>query len=383
MEPPTGATEMNIAMPTDFLKLILIGSVLIGQGHCQDNDSDTGAVAEKTSRPKAAQKADIFEITGRVVKGPNGPKYFAPNKMQMQFGLRIAANGNLCTNLMATLPFPMDWPEQKVTVINHYVPDNALSNFRDLPAGARQLLLQMNTLGPSDVANLLVDVEIEKSFLDPPPDTSIFRIPKTLSKELKFYMGNSPFIDCDLPIIKKTAKTIAASSPDNAWQQVELLYDWVRDTIEYTNGDIRHIRDALKDKKGDCEEMSGIFIALCRASGIPARLVWIPDHCYPEFYLEDQEGFGYWFPCQAAGDRQFGQMHEYRPILQKGDRFKVPEEPGQLRYVASFFTCRQRPVVPGAMEIAVQEVLDLGPLKEQLEALRQQAAGGANQQSNQ
>jgi hypothetical protein len=68
-------------------------------------------------------------------------------------------------------------------------------------------------------------------------------------------------------------------------------------------------------------------------------MVWIPDHCYPEFYLEDEQGKGTWFPCQAAGTRQFGEMDEYRPILQKGDRFKVPEKGQQVRYIAEFFRC--------------------------------------------
>jgi hypothetical protein len=373
---------MHYKKPAWLLRLIVIGSLLlgpallVGPGYSQDDSREETSPPEKAPKSKANQKVDIFEVTGRVVKGANGPKYFAPQKMVMKFGLRISANGNLCSNLMATLPFPMDWPEQKLKVLNHEVPNSAVSDFRDLPAGARQLLLQMNTLGPSDVANLLVEVEVEKSFIDPPPDTSIFKIPKSLSKELKFYMGNSPYIDCDIPMIKKTAKSIAASSPENAWAQVEQLYDWVRDNIEYTNGDMKHIREALKDKKGDCEEMTSIFIALCRASGIPARAVWVPDHCYPEFYLEDQDGVGYWFPCQAAGDRQFGQMHEYRPILQKGDRFKVPEESGQQRYVASFFTCKQRPMIPGAGNPLVEEVLDLGPLQAQLDAVRQQSGNG-------
>jgi hypothetical protein len=298
--------------------------------------------------------------------------------MVMSFGLRINSNQNMCSNLVATLPFPMDWPEQQLTVLDHSVPDQAQSSFRDLPAGARQLLLNMNSLSPNAVASLIVRVEVEKFCIDPPADTSIFRIPKSLSKELKFYMGNSPYIDCELSSIKKAAKTIAASEPGSAWEHVEKIHDWVRETIEYTNGPLRHIRDAMKDKKGDCEEMTGIFVAVCRASGIPARCVWIPDHCYPEFYLEDQDGVGYWFPCQAAGDRQFGQMHEYRPILQKGDRFKVPEEQGQHRYVPSFFTCRQRPTVQGGQNISVEEVLDLGPLQAQLQALQQANGQGPN-----
>ena len=73
---------------------------------------------------------------------------------------------------------------------------------------------------------------------------------------------------------------------------------------------------------------------MCRAIKVPARMVWVPDHCYPEFYLADDEGTGHWIPCQAAGTRAFGSMPEMRPILQKGDNFKVPEKPKSQRYVA-------------------------------------------------
>jgi phage/plasmid primase-like uncharacterized protein len=66
--------------------------------------------------------------------------------------------------------------------------------------------------------------------------------------------------------------------------------------------------------------------------------VWVPDHCYPEFYLQDSQGKGTWFPCQIAGDGHiFGSMDEERPILQKGDNFKVPEEKGPQRYVKQSF----------------------------------------------
>lgn len=266
----------------------------------------------------------------------------------------------------------MDWPEQTIEVVGNQMPDNVAWQFRDLPAGAKQLMMRMNSLGPNNTLELVVQVKVLKSFINAPTDTSIFRIPKSSAKELKWYLGSSPYIDVDLSEIKRTAKKIEDSKPENTWRQVEMIYDWVRDTIEYRNGDVRQIKEALKDKQGDCEEMTGIFVALCRASDIPARCVWIPEHCYPEFYLEDQDGVGYWFPCQAAGERQFGQMHDYRPILQKGDRFKVPEEVAMQRYVSHFFSCKQRPLFKNARDVEVEPVLDLGPLEAEIEALRQQ-----------
>jgi hypothetical protein len=92
---------------------------------------------------------------------------------------------------------------------------------------------------------------------------------------------------------------------------------------------------ALKDKTGDCEELTSLFIAICRASDIPARTVHVQGHCYPEFYLQDDEGQGHWFPCQAAGSEAFGGIPEHRPIWQKGDNFRAPERPREAqRYVA-------------------------------------------------
>jgi hypothetical protein len=322
---------------------------------------------------RAAAQAE--EESDQSLSSGAGVEIYAARKLDMQFGMRFQANDNLCSQIVATIAFPIDWPEQRVTVTQSQIPPNAYWQFRDLPPNtsvtARQLVMQIPVLQAGGELEFVFDVEIEKSFINPPPDTSVFVIPKKPGKDLNWSMGNSPMIDANASDIKRLAKTIAASEPPDAWTHVERIYDWVRDNIEYTNGPIRNTREAMKDKKGDCEEMTGIFIAICRASGIPARCVWIPDHCYPEFYLEDGSGKGYWIPCQVAGDRQFGQMHDYRPILQKGDRFKVPEKQGMQHYLSEFFTCKQR--ILGPREPDVTPILDLGPLKDEIAQLQQGA----------
>ena len=93
-----------------------------------------------------------------------------------------------------------------------------------------------------------------------------------------------------------------------------------------------------------------------RAARVPARCVWIPNHCYPEFYMEDKYKNGYWFPCQVAGTRNFGSMPEYLPILQKGDRFKVPEKPELQRYLADFLKAKK---VSGRVDPQVEFVRQL------------------------
>jgi transglutaminase-like putative cysteine protease len=142
------------------------------------------------------------------------------------------------------------------------------------------------------------------------------------------------------------------------WEQVEAFYDWVRENVEYQNGKLKGALAAIKDKNGDCEELSSLFIALCRVHGVPARTVWVPDHCYPEFYLVDEENKGNWFPCQAAGTRMFGSMLEKRPVLQKGDNFKVPEKKVRQRYVSEFLTGK---VVAGGGKPMVEFVREHSP----------------------
>ena len=129
---------------------------------------------------------------------------------------------------------------------------------------------------------------------------------------------------------------------EQGWERTAAIFDWVRENVKYEFAEqIKPAVAALKDGQGDCEELSSLFIAICRASKIPARAVWVPGHTYPEFYLVDDRGQGHWFPCQAAGaKREFGSMSEDRPILQKGDNFLVPEERGPQRYVKQFLSAK-------------------------------------------
>ncbi|MHB8867062.1 MAG: transglutaminase-like domain-containing protein, partial [Pirellulaceae bacterium] len=101
----------------------------------------------------------------------------------------------------------------------------------------------------------------------------------------------------------------------------------------------------LRDKRGHLEDLTGLFIALCRAEKIPARTVWVPDYCYAEFYLEDATGTGYWFPCELKEKTVFGTVSNDHMILQKGDSFEVPEKKEVQRFVAEFVKGKGRPQV--------------------------------------
>jgi hypothetical protein len=248
-----------------------------------------------------------------------------------------------CRNVLATFPVPTEWPEQTVTVRDQTI--SPLVNrwqVRELGGGTKQVVLQMARVPAGSTVEFTFEVDIQRSRILPPDDTESLVIPPRVSRDLRLYTGNSPFIDASHRAIRAAAAEVAEMPAENAWRRVELIYDYVRDQVDYVEGELKNASQALEDGRGDCEEMTSLFVAMCRNLDIPARMVWIPDHCYPEFYLEDAQGQGHWYPCQAAGTRQFGRMDETRPVLQKGDRFRVPEKRGPVRYVSEFFRCDRR-----------------------------------------
>jgi hypothetical protein len=252
-------------------------------------------------------------------------------------GMVIEAQGP-CVGIFATAPVPTDWPEQRVTVVGEEKSAEVTRiGYRTLDNGVKQLLVLVPQLAAGRTASTSVTLEVTKASILPPSDPSLLQIPKSPPRDVRKYLGASPYIETRNREIRSQAlKLFSESEGASDWQKIEVLYDWVRENVKYEDGELKGALAAMRDGTGDCEELTSLFIAFCRVNKIPARTVWVPGHCYPEFYLEDDEGNGHWIPCQAAGTRDFCGMPDHRPILQKGDNFTVPEVSKPQRYVAEF-----------------------------------------------
>ncbi len=257
---------------------------------------------------------------------------------QWKVGMIVEAIGGPCKGMYGTLPVPTDWPEQKVRVLEEDISANVSKvRYRMIAGGVKQMQISVPSLAAGETAQAILTFEVERTPPAAPQDPTALRVPEKLNRDLKKLTGPSPFIESR----HKQIRDLAAKLKDDslsAWQQIEKIYDFVRENVTYQNGELKGALQALRDGNGDCEELTSLFIALCRASGVPARTVWVPGHCYPEFYLEDQDGQGHWIACEAAGDRSFGSVATLSPILQKGDNFVVPEKKERQRYVAEFLT---------------------------------------------
>lgn len=266
---------------------------------------------------------------------------------QWRIGVIVKAPGAV-TGLVATMPVPMDWPEQKVKVVGEEkTPGVGRLSYRTLDGGVKQMVVSIPRLAAGGEARAIVTFEVAKSRILEPVETTGLAAPAKAGRELSKFLLPSPYIESKHPRIQSLAAEIVAGKP-SGWDSSAAVFDWVRANVKYEFAEqIKPAVEALQDGQGDCEELSSLVIALCRANKIPARAVWVPGHCYPEFYLEDAAGRGHWYPCQAAGaERQFGSMLEERPILQKGDNFKVPEERGPQRYVKQSLTAKNAAADP-------------------------------------
>lgn len=282
--------------------------------------------------------AFVPAVNAQFVDGDaGGTKLGEVSTQRWKVGMMVTASGGWCKGIRGYVPVPVEWPEQQVTVVEEDISPGAKISYRTIDGTMKLMVVSIPNLPDGQTANALVTFEIRRNAQEPPTETEIegYVLPnvKKLPRDMRIYLGPSPYIESRSPKIRKLAKEIGADK-ERAWDQVEAVYDWVRDKVQYEDGPLKGALAALRDGTGDCEELTSLFIAILRAKEIPARTVWVHGHCYPEFYLEDKEGAGHWFPCQAAGSRAFGGIPENRPILQKGDNFRLPDNPRErVRYL--------------------------------------------------
>jgi transglutaminase-like putative cysteine protease len=134
--------------------------------------------------------------------------------------------------------------------------------------------------------------------------------------------------------VKKLADAITAKKTD-VLAKAEAIYNWVcsnmyRDptTRGCGKGDVCEL---LRHRGGKCTDISSVFVALCRAAGVPAREIfgirlgkkpqeditgW--QHCWAEFYLP---GYG-WVPADPADVRKAILTENLTPGEAKAEKYR-------------------------------------------------------------
>ena len=309
----------------------------------EENDSQVSQDAPSPDENAGSSNKTPDEVNSDS-RGKGGPIFSHPTRVKYRIGLSLEARPNgECNDVFGSVPFPMDFPDQKVRIIEDECTEHVHLRYRDLKeGGCRQLLVKIRTLYAGEKADAVVTVEVTRFDSAPPEFPYDYLIPKSIPKDIRGYLHESPYIEIGNGKIKKAVKN-AVSEDDKPWRKAENILSFVRNNVKYKEAykekSVRGAVAAIETGEGDCEDMSALFIAMCRCCGIPARTVRVPEHCWAEFYLEDSGKNGYWFPAEVAGTEPLGYLTDHRIILQKGDAFRVPESPRETcRYVRELFT---------------------------------------------
>lgn len=290
----------------------------------------------------AVAQAQFGEEVGKNETGGVSGGTLGPSKTRtFRVGVTISAKNGPCDGIVAAIPIPVNWTEQQVKVAMEDIAPTAKVTFRPGQSGLKQMIVEIPHVNPGEVSKAILTLEITKSAIIAPSDTSVFVIPKNPPRDVRIHMGTSPNIESTNPKIKTFAKE-AFEGQEGAWNQIESLYKAVREKVKFEPEKGRKgAIGALKDGKANRDDMTALFIASCRSMKIPARFVWVTDSCYAEFYLDEGKGKGVWLPAQVWGDKEeFGFVTDTRPILQKGDNLKIPESKEVYGFVPEKLTGR-------------------------------------------
>jgi hypothetical protein len=273
----------------------------------------------------------------------SGPTLGSPHTSRWRLGMIVTAAAGPLSRLTGSVSVPIDWPEQQVKVVGQDLSPGVTISYKSYKNTARQMVISFPQLAGGREVRAVLTLEIVRRSLGPPQHPEQYVLPdvKKLPGPMKEYLAPSPYIESGHARIKALAGKVGKDRTQ-AWEKVRAISDYVREKIHYQkDAPLTGVIEALDSGTGDCNQMTSAFIALCRASGIPARTVRIPGHCYPEFYLVDGAGQGYWFSTEAASDQDFGRAAQNKPIIQKGDNYRLGAEP--FRFLPERLSGSQRP----------------------------------------
>lgn len=289
--------------------------------------------ARAQDAPKA--KGKKFEAAPKInpaVDNEIEVRYGAEHVTTQRLGVRIKASAGPVKDAYGTLQIPTDWPEQTMRVVKEEIsPGVRGSKYRETGL-LKQFLFHMPFIETAKEEFVEFQVEYKRKEVLPPEDTSVFKIPKKLDKELRIYLADSPKLEPKAGKVSQTLKEIGADFTESTtdWDKVEAVFKWVKENISRHMTGNATTADILKSKKANTEDVIATFVALCRGARVPARMVWLTEGVSAEFYLQNESGEGRWFPCSYGQKSEFGFSTETRPILLKGDSFKVPADVFQV-----------------------------------------------------
>jgi len=297
----------------------------------------SSSVQEVSSHPPAFAVVPVVGDGKWIWTEPPKEKgYLEPRPHGLSIGVELQGEGD-ATMIRGSTPVPIEWPEQTIDDVQIET-DGCEARLQQVGEGAAQLLLAASSIRRGQTIRAIAHYKLtlKKQYLGHQADRFPAEQPEVPPAIRKQYLQDSPGIQTSSTEVRKLHREliVARSASEgnerddsmHPWDLVKSFQAWVGKNMTPKRGRFTGVINALKNKVGDCEEMAGIMVALCRASGIPARLVWIPNHNWAEFYLTDNDGQGHWIPAHTSCYAWLGWTGVHELVIQKGDRVTPAHE---------------------------------------------------------
>lgn len=128
---------------------------------------------------------------------------------------------------------------------------------------------------------------------------------------------NQMLIDPARSSIASVAEAVfLATQSTNSFHVAKALFIWLKENIQYKihteNNGVQPAVFTLQKKTGDCDDLSFLYISLCRSLGIPARFIrgylltdakdtaMITPHAWVEVFVGESVGNHGWIPVECA-----------------------------------------------------------------------------------
>lgn len=308
-----------------------LGAAAWGFGACASFNGAARLLSATAPSPPAFSVIPVVG-DGRWIwtKAPdNETGYLEPRPYSLKVGIVLEGRGD-AERILATTTVPLEYPEQKIEQVTVET-QGCEAELRKVSSGGGQLILAAAQIAKGQTISAVANyrLSLSKQYFSYTRDQ--FPVEQKPPAEIRNqFLQDSPGIQTRAPAVKSLAGELSRGH-EHPWDKAEAFAKWVPKNIAPQIGSYTSVTAALDGRRGDCEEMAGIFVALCRAVNIPARLVWIPNHTWAEFYLSDRQGQGHWIPAHTACYPWFGWNGVHELVLQKGDRIQVPERHEKLR----------------------------------------------------
>jgi transglutaminase-like putative cysteine protease len=243
-----------------------------------------------------------------------GPSYSNPQTYLVTRTLTIRNETAHIDRIKVWMPMVVEWDSQRNIVIEGTTPfpSNMWKDpqygsgvlfweFRGEPGRGSSLSITDQFVYTCYEVNYYIDMEKIGTYDKRDPDYVLF------TRSENYLQAN------DSEIVE-TCKQIVGDEA-NPYTAVHSIYQWVIDHMTYQLvGGLKGAKFAFENGYGECGDYSALFVALCRAAGIPARPVvgrWATSeavdwHVWAEFYLP-----GYsWIPVDPTVADTTGQLED-------------------------------------------------------------------------